>query len=82
VCSWTGSAERASCDELVGLTRRQIGLLCRRYPDLVDAVWHASVAVINECQHQLRNERWNCPLVDDTAADVLNHLANAGRFVS
>jgi len=70
-----------SCDELVGLTRRQRSVLCRRHTaSVVDVVRQAAAHVASQCQRLMRYERWNCPLFDVDGGKALNHLANAGRM--
>jgi len=80
VCSRSDSPERGiNCDDEkpVGLTRRQRGLLCRRYHrDMINVVRQAATATLAACRHQLNDERWNCPL---HSRSVVDHIANAGQ---
>jgi len=63
-----------------GLSNRQQRSLCLRYPSYIDAVRMAAMATISECQFQLRQSIWNCPIVDRRS--VFGDIANSGKSVS
>uniref|UniRef100_UPI0037E881CD wingless-type MMTV integration site family, member 4b n=1 Tax=Semicossyphus pulcher TaxID=241346 RepID=UPI0037E881CD len=49
----------APCARLRGLTPGQVGV-CRARGEVMESVRKAAEMVIEECQHQFRNRRWNC----------------------
>ncbi|XP_028325607.1 wingless-type MMTV integration site family, member 4b [Gouania willdenowi] len=49
----------APCARLRGLTPGQVGV-CRARGEVMESVRKAAEIVIEECQHQFRNRRWNC----------------------
>ncbi|XP_070559478.1 protein Wnt-2b-A-like [Ptychodera flava] len=67
-CSWwflsqlsihaVGST-RVMCDNIPGLASKQ-RKLCREYPDVMVSIGHGASLGIEECQHQFKNNRWNC----------------------
>ena len=52
------------CDSISGLVDHQKAL-CRRHPDVFWQIKDAASLAIRECQHQFRNERWNCSTTHD-----------------
>nr|XP_046155678.1 protein Wnt-4-like isoform X2 [Oncorhynchus gorbuscha] len=49
----------ALCGRLRGLSVGQVGV-CRARGEVMESVRKAAEMVIEECQHQFRNRRWNC----------------------
>ncbi|KAG9344950.1 hypothetical protein JZ751_009490, partial [Albula glossodonta] len=47
------------CGRLRGLSVGQVGV-CRARGEVMESVRRAAEMVIEECQHQFRNRRWNC----------------------
>ena len=47
------------CDNIPGLIGRQ-RKLCRTHPDVMVSVVQGAKMGVKECQHQFRDNRWNC----------------------
>nr|WCP86875.1 WNT 2-1 [Cyprinus carpio] len=47
------------CDNIPGLINKQ-RQLCRQHPKVMQAIGAGIKNWIGECQHQFRNQRWNC----------------------
>lgn len=47
------------CDNIPGLVNKQ-RQLCRQHPKVMQAIGSGIRDWLSECQHQFRNQRWNC----------------------
>ncbi|XP_059491305.1 protein Wnt-16-like isoform X2 [Neocloeon triangulifer] len=55
---------RALCSSLPGISSQQVEV-CLQQPAVMQAVASGAARGIDECQHQFRNERWNCSTQND-----------------
>ncbi|NP_001153912.1 wingless-type MMTV integration site family member 4b isoform X2 [Oryzias latipes] len=73
----------APCGRLRGLTPGQVGV-CRARGEVMESVRKAAEMVIEECQHQFRNRRWNCsttPRGINVFGRVMNQGTREAAFV-
>uniref|UniRef100_A0A674P116 Protein Wnt n=1 Tax=Takifugu rubripes TaxID=31033 RepID=A0A674P116_TAKRU len=73
----------APCARLRGLTPGQVGV-CRARGEVMESVRRAAEMVIEECQHQFRNRRWNCsttPRGINVFGRVMNQGTREAAFV-
>ncbi|KAA0703424.1 Protein Wnt-4 [Triplophysa tibetana] len=71
------------CGRLRGLTPGQVGV-CRARGEVMESVRKATEMVIEECQHQFRNRRWNCsttPRGINVFGRVMNQGTREAAFV-
>ncbi|KAF6722500.1 Protein Wnt-2b [Oryzias melastigma] len=54
---------RVICDNIPGLVNKQ-RQLCQKHPDLMQSISDGAKEWIKECQHQFRQQRWNCSTMD------------------
>ncbi|KAI4812068.1 hypothetical protein KUCAC02_014924 [Chaenocephalus aceratus] len=66
----------APCARLRGLTPGQVGV-CRARGEVMESVRKAAEMVIEECQHQFRNRRWNCSTTS-RGINVFGRVMNQG----
>ncbi|KAK2910088.1 hypothetical protein Q8A73_007803 [Channa argus] len=66
----------APCARLRGLTPGQVGV-CRARGEVMESVRKAAEMVIEECQHQFRNRRWNCSTTP-RGINVFGRVMNQG----
>ncbi|XP_039769330.1 protein Wnt-10b [Ornithorhynchus anatinus] len=64
----------AVCLTLPGLSKRQLGL-CLRSPDGTAAALLGLRLAVHECQHQLRDQRWNCSALEGGSGRLPHHSA-------
>ncbi|KAK1795510.1 hypothetical protein P4O66_010667 [Electrophorus voltai] len=65
-----------SCGRLRGLSAGQVGV-CRARGEVMESVRRAAEMVIEECQHQFRNRRWNCSTTP-RGINVFGRVMNQG----
>ncbi|XP_072536018.1 wingless-type MMTV integration site family, member 4b [Salminus brasiliensis] len=71
------------CGRLRGLSAGQVGV-CRARGEVMESVRKAAEMVIEECQHQFRNRRWNCsttPRGINVFGRVMNQGTREAAFV-
>ncbi|XP_019964159.1 wingless-type MMTV integration site family, member 4b isoform X1 [Paralichthys olivaceus] len=68
----------APCARLRGLTPGQVGV-CRARGEVMESVRKAAEMVIEECQHQFRNRRWNCSTTP-RGINVFGRVMNQGMI--
>ena len=71
-----GKRPEVDCDRLKGLTKRQREI-CRGNVDVVAVAKTGTGNVVEECQFQFRNRRWNCSTLN--TAMVYGKTLFAGR---
>ncbi|XP_052000504.1 protein Wnt-4-like [Xyrauchen texanus] len=64
------------CGHLRGLSPGQVGV-CRARGEVMESVRKAAEMVIEECQHQFRNRRWNCSTTS-RGINVFGRVMNQG----
>uniref|UniRef100_A0A8C4Q1P3 Protein Wnt n=1 Tax=Eptatretus burgeri TaxID=7764 RepID=A0A8C4Q1P3_EPTBU len=68
--------EAAGCEQLVGITSRQLQL-CKRHGEVMESVRRGAGLAITECQHQFRQRRWNCSTIH-RGPHIFGRLVNQG----
>lgn len=66
-----------TCDSLVGLVKRQ-RKICRKNVEIMDSVKSGADHAIRECQHQFRNRRWNCSMVE--TRNIFGNVLKLGKL--
>ncbi|NP_001164718.1 WntA-like protein [Saccoglossus kowalevskii] len=67
--AWQPSDVTHYCDSMTWLSQRQREL-CLRHPDIIANAERGAEYGHTECQHQFRNQRWNCSI--ENATDIFS----------
>ncbi|XP_022184533.2 protein Wnt-16 isoform X2 [Nilaparvata lugens] len=68
---------KAVCSAIPGLVAQQVDV-CLDHPDTIRSVADGARRAIDECQHQFRNERWNCSTGGTEDQSVFGYVLERG----
>ena len=64
------------CNQLTSINEKQ-KQLCREYPDLLPSIALGAKISIEECKHQFKSSRWNCPI--NHGSSVFGKILEKGK---
>ena len=68
------------CNSLQNISQKQ-KKLCIEYPDLLHSVALGAKISIEECKHQFKDMRWNCPVIND-GTSVFGKILDKGKYIT
>ena len=67
------------CDNIPGLSSSQ-KKLCREYPDIMANFAVGITLAADECEHQFRNNRWNCSILQESDSTLFTNFLLRGEI--